>query len=142
MRKYVLSGLLILAFLGYCLHYQSRSYQPENPANIISLPQSSRSTPAFSQSWHDGTYTGSVADAFYGNVQVQATIKNGQITNVAFLQSPNDRSTSIMINRQAMPLLRQEALQNQNAQVDIISGATQTSEAFRQSLQSALNQAQ
>ncbi len=91
--------------------------------------------------YRDGTYTGSVADAYYGNVQVQATVSSGKITDVTFLQHPGDRSTSIYINSQAMPLLSQEALQVQNANVDIVSGATDTSQAFQQSLAYALSQA-
>jgi len=91
--------------------------------------------------YNDGTYTGSVADAFYGNIQVKATVSGGKLTNVTFLQYPNDRSTSVMINQQAMPGLVQEALQAQSASVNGVSGAMQTSEAFRASLGAALAQA-
>ncbi len=91
--------------------------------------------------YKDGTFTGSVEDAFYGNVQVQATIQNGKIIDVQFLQYPNDRGTSIMINGQAMPYLKSEAIQAQNAQVNIVSGATDTSQAFIASLTNALAQA-
>lgn len=91
--------------------------------------------------YKSGTYTGSVADAFYGNVQVQVTISGGKITDVKFLQYPNDRGTSRMINSQAMPLLTQEAIQAQSALVDGVSGATATSGAFIESLSSALQQA-
>ncbi len=91
--------------------------------------------------YKNGTYTGSVADAFYGNVQVQVTISGGQITDVQFLQYPSDRQTSIAINSQAMPYLKQEAIQAQSAQVAGVSGATATSQAFIQSLGSALQQA-
>jgi uncharacterized protein with FMN-binding domain len=89
----------------------------------------------------DGTYTGSVADAYYGNVQVQVKVSGGQMTDVAFLQYPNDRSNSRYINSQAMPILKTEAIQSQNAQVDTVSGASDTSQAFRESLASALSQA-
>jgi len=89
----------------------------------------------------DGTYAGSVADAFYGPIQVQVTVSGGRITKVQFLQSPNDRSTSIEINQQADPMLAQEAIETQSATVDIISGATQTSQAFNESMQSAVSQA-
>ena len=91
--------------------------------------------------YNDGTYTGSVANAYYGNVQVRATILNGQITDVTFLQYPNDRSTSRYINSQAMPYLIQEAIQTQNANVNAVSGASDTSAAFKQSLAAALAQA-
>ena len=89
----------------------------------------------------DGSFTGDVADAYYGNIQVAATIQNGFITDVQFLQYPSDRRTSIDINSQAMPILRSEAIQAQSANVDIVSGATDSSGAFRESLSSALSQA-
>ena len=89
----------------------------------------------------DGTYTGSVADAYYGNVQVQAVIMGGKLANVSFLQYPNDRSTSVYINSQAMPMLKQEAISAQSANVSGVSGASETSMAFEQSLGSALSQA-
>jgi uncharacterized protein with FMN-binding domain len=89
----------------------------------------------------DGTYTGSVADAQWGYVQAQAVIQGGHITNVRFLQYPNDRGRSIEINQIADPELVQEAIQAQSAQVDLISGATDSSVAFIQSLTDALSQA-
>lgn len=91
--------------------------------------------------YKDGTYTGSVANAFYGNVQVQVSISGGKITNIHFLQYPNDNPNSQYINSQATPYLKQEALQVQSANVNAITGATFTSQAFVQSMTSALNQA-
>lgn len=91
--------------------------------------------------YKDGTYTGSAADAYYGNVQVSATISGARISSVTFLQYPDTHSESVMINRQAMPYLQQEAVQAQSAQVQIVSGATFTSQAFIQSLTAALSQA-
>ncbi len=89
----------------------------------------------------DGTYVGSTANAYYGNVQVQATVTGGKLTDVTFLQYPNDRSTSRFINNQAMPSLQSEAIQAQSANVNGVSGASDTSAAFRESLASALSQA-
>ena len=91
--------------------------------------------------YKDGDYTGAEVDAYYGLVQVQATIKQGKLAGIQFLQYPNDRRTSIRINTIAIPDLQQEAIQAQSANVDVISGATLTSEAFVQSLQVALNSA-
>jgi uncharacterized protein with FMN-binding domain len=90
----------------------------------------------------DGTYTGSVADAQWGYIQVSATISQGKITDVQFLQYPSDRSRSVRINQYADPELRSEAIRAQSAEVDIITGATDSSEAFMQSLSDALAQAQ
>ena len=91
--------------------------------------------------YRDGTYTGIAADAYYGMVTVEAVIQGGRLTDVQFLDYPRDRRTSQRINSQAVPWLKQEAIQSQEANVNIISGATLTSEAFIQSLQSALNKA-
>jgi uncharacterized protein with FMN-binding domain len=91
-----------------------------------------------STGYKDGTYTGPQVDALYGLVQVQAVIQNGKLKSVQFLQFPQDRRTSARINSIAVPDLQQEAIQAQSANVDIISGATLTSEAFIMSLQSAL----
>jgi uncharacterized protein with FMN-binding domain len=77
-------------------------------------------------------------DVNYGLVQVRVTIQAGRISDVKFLEYPSDRRTSQQINDIAMPYLQQEALQSQSANVDIISGATLTSEGFAMSLQSAL----
>jgi uncharacterized protein with FMN-binding domain len=89
----------------------------------------------------DGTYTGAAENAYYGTHQVAAVVKNGALADVQFLQYANDRSTSRYINGQAMPQLKQEAITAQSANVDIVSGATFTSEAFQKSLGSALAQA-
>ena len=90
----------------------------------------------------DGTYTGTVEDAFYGNIQVKAVISGGNITDVIFLDHPQDNRTSMFINDQAMPMLKAEAVSVQSANVDIISGASDSSMAFQKSLASALSQAQ
>lgn len=98
-------------------------------------------TPQLAGAYKDGTYTGSAADAFYGYIQVQAVISGGKLTDVVFLRYPNDRGESVEINRQAMPYLKQEAIAAQSALVNVVSGATDSSVAFRQSLSSALAQA-
>jgi len=89
----------------------------------------------------DGQYVGSVADAYYGNVQVQVSVSGGRISNVAFLQYPNDRGHSVKLNQYAMPILSSEAIAAQSANVDAVSGASDTSQAFQQSLASALAKA-
>ncbi len=96
---------------------------------------------ATQQKYRDGQYMGSVQDAYYGNVQVEATIQGGQIMAVDFLQYPNTHGTSIYINSQAMPMLKSEAIQAQSSKVDILSGATFTSQAYQASLADALSQA-
>jgi len=143
MKKLVIGALLIL-ILGYIIYQNGSlwllkilSFTSGSAPNTPSASGSSSPNPPYK----DGTYTGSSADAFYGNIQVQAVISGGKITDVQFLQYPNDRSRSIAINTLAMPNLKQEAIQAQSANVNIVSGATDSSNAFVQSLSSALSQA-
>ena len=75
----------------------------------------------------------------FGPVQVQVTISAGTITDVTALQMPSRDGHSQRIAELAEPILRQEALQAQSAQIDLLSGATYTSEAYAESLQSALD---
>jgi len=91
--------------------------------------------------YKDGGYTGSTEDAYYGNVQVAVTVAGGKITKVSFLQYPHTHSTSVVLNQFALPDLRQEAIKAQSSDVQIISGATFTSQAFIKSLSTALDQA-
>lgn len=89
----------------------------------------------------DGIHTGPVADAYYGPIQIQAIVQGGRLVGLKVLQYPSDRQTSVLINRQALPMLRDEAVSAQSAKVDIISGATLTSKAFIRSLDGALSKA-
>ena len=89
----------------------------------------------------DGQYTGSAANAFYGMVQVKATVSGGKLSDISFLQYPNDRGHSMEVSQMSLPMLRQEAISVQSSNVDVVSGATDTSDAFMQSLGDALSQA-
>jgi uncharacterized protein with FMN-binding domain len=91
--------------------------------------------------YKNGEFDGQIADAYYGFVQVRAIIELGKLVDVQFLSYPNDKSYSIEINKKAMPLLEAAAIKNQSARVDVIAGATNTSNAFMRSLGSALSQA-
>jgi FMN-binding domain len=77
----------------------------------------------------------------YGTVQVRVTLRGTRITDVTPLQMPVDRQYSAELSQQAAPLLLQEALQAQSAQINILSGASYTSQSYAQSLQSALDKA-
>ncbi len=89
----------------------------------------------------DGDYTGSAASTRWGDVQVSVVIADGSIADIQFLTYPDDDSRSAQINAQATVALVQEAIARQSSSVQVISGATFTSEAFMQSLDDALAQA-
>ncbi len=171
MKKYTLSFFVIITFGVYTLYqhlagtdtagvvgmtYTTPTTQTPDNASVT-IPASPAPSPVKATKpapvivtkpkpvntglYKDGQYTGPSVDAYYGNIQVAATISGGKLTDVQFLDYPQDRGTSIRINTQAMPYLRQEAIRAQGANVNIISGATDSSGAFRQSLGVALAQA-
>jgi uncharacterized protein with FMN-binding domain len=118
--------------------------------SMFTLPAVLAGTPVFAQAqvqpvaatgYADGTYTGPSANAYYGNVQLAVIIQGGRITGFRLLDYPSHTGTSQRINQQALPMLAQEVLTAQSGQVDFISGATLSSEAFVQSVGGALSQA-
>jgi uncharacterized protein with FMN-binding domain len=86
------------------------------------------------------TYKGPIVDTNYGPIEAIIKVKSKKIA-VAQLAAGPDTERSAFIDEQAAPLLRQEVLKAQSAKIDIISGATFTSEAFIQSLNSAVKKA-
>ena len=101
---------------------------------------SATSTPSAS-GWKDGSYDGQDVPNQFGDVQVRVVIKNGKISDVQALQLPSDRERSALISEEAGPMLHDEVIQAQSAQIDTLGGATFTSESYAQSVQSALDQA-
>ena len=87
------------------------------------------------------TVTGSVVQTQWGPVQVQIAVRNATITQVRVLQYPNGNPRDVEIANYALPILIRETKQSQNAQIDMVSGATYTSQGYVQSLQSAIDQA-
>ncbi|MFD5482279.1 FMN-binding protein [Streptomyces hawaiiensis] len=86
------------------------------------------------------TLTGSVAQTQYGPVQVRVTVAGGKITKAEAVQAPKG-GRSDQITSSSVPRLNQAAVAAGNAQIDAVSGATYTSAGYKQSLQSALDQA-
>lgn len=137
----------LIGLLGYhpkpvTVGTKSGSSDPAStPGNVAGSSTSPTSSSTTGSAYKDGSYTGSAVESGYGPVQVQAIISGGKLTDVKFLQMPNDREHSVEVTSQAEPLLFQEAVQAQSANIDTVTGATQDSEAFSQSLQNALSQA-
>jgi uncharacterized protein with FMN-binding domain len=101
----------------------------------------SSSTARTTTSTYTGSVTGATADTRWGPVQVRATLAAGRITAVDVVQYPTANHKDQEINADAVPTLVQETLEAQSADVDVVSGATVTSDGYLQSLQSALDQA-
>jgi uncharacterized protein with FMN-binding domain len=87
------------------------------------------------------TYQGSVASTRWGNVQVTITVTDGRITSVSVPTYPSANGRDKEINAYALPILTKETIVAQNADIDTVSGATVTSDGYKQSLQAALDAA-
>lgn len=87
------------------------------------------------------TYTGDSVDTRWGPVQVRITVVDGKITASEAIVYPDGNHEDQEINAFALPVLNQEAVAQQSADIDMVSGATVTSEGYLSSLQSALDQA-
>jgi len=155
MKKFFLAAGVIIAFGFYIVFARKSQHSDSSSIAVVSSstpvtttpdqpvdtsPQTTP-TPEPAGLYKDGTYTGIVADAFFGPMQVRAIIQGGRIADIQFLQYPNDPGHTTEVSNMSLPRLKSEAIQIQSAQVDIISGATQTTEGFQQSLASALIQA-
>jgi uncharacterized protein with FMN-binding domain len=77
----------------------------------------------------------------FGNVQVEITVQGGRIVKADVLQVPWNDHRDQEINSSAVPVLNSEVVQAQSATIDMVSGATFTSQGYIQSLQSAIDQA-
>lgn len=144
------AGLVLL--LGYKTHGAPALSRPGAFAPVVPGPATTRSgtatptdAPTNGSTAGDGTsttrtLTGQPVDTPYGPVQVAVQVGGGRITNVQPLQLPQDRRRDIEIDNYAVPQLIQETIDAQSAQIDMVSGATFTSQGYIQSLQSALDQ--
>jgi len=152
MRKtvVVILAIAIIGALGAYAkaHDSSNTVTPRMTASAGSSVMSSQTDAAnpMGQSgshmmYKDGIYTGDNEDTAYGPVQVAAVISGGQITDVRFFRVPDDLERTQEVTAYSKPLLKQATLDKQSAHIDFVSGATQTTEGYQQSLQSALDQA-
>jgi uncharacterized protein with FMN-binding domain len=122
---------------------QSSPAVTETPAGAgtnASATPAATPTPAPTNKPASGTFTGPVIGTEFGDVQVRIVVTNGHLIDINAVQMPFDRARSAEITQYVTPVLRSEAIQAQSARIDIISGATFTSEAYAESLDAALRQ--
>jgi uncharacterized protein with FMN-binding domain len=123
---------------------QQTQQQQAAPQTTSSAPKATGSAPTTQQQQQQTqqqaqtrTVAGPAVNTSEGTVQVQVTFQGTKITDVKALRAPNSNPT-----RMALPLLRESALKAQSADIDTVSGATATSDGYKQSLQAAIDGAQ
>jgi uncharacterized protein with FMN-binding domain len=116
--------------------------QPSSTQVSTSHTASSTGSGSSSSVYKEGIYSGNAAETPYGTVQVAAVISGGKITDVEFMQMPNDEQHSREVTAMSEPLLKESALNKQSADgLDMVTGATSTYYGYQESLQAALNKA-
>ena len=103
-------------------------------------PNNTTSSTKEDVAYKDGTYTGAVTKTNVGNFQVSVAVQGGKIANINVLLQP-DEEFSQNINKTALPKYVEEAIEAQSSDIALISGASETFEGFKGSLQDALNKA-
>jgi uncharacterized protein with FMN-binding domain len=134
LRRVVLASAATVSSMVLLLSLKPHS----TPAPAVAVPAPSGSAGAVTGT---RTVTGDSVQTRWGPVQVRITLKSGRLTEVTAVVYPTENPRDQEINSFALPRLRSEALQAQSADIDTVSGATYTSDGYRQSLQSALDSA-
>ena len=98
-------------------------------------------TPTATNPSGTGAYTGDAVETRWGTVQVEITVENGTITSADAVQFPMGNRKDQQINAYAVPILNAAVVDAQSAAIDAVSGATVTSDGYRESLQSAIDAA-
>lgn len=117
----------------------SSSGTVDTPAGASPSPSTSATTKATTTAKAKSATGDAYSAREYGEVQVKVTVRNGKITKISTVAMPANDGKSQWISEQAGPLLVEQALSSQSASINGVSGATFTSMAFAQSLQSALD---
>jgi len=112
-----------------------------NPRTTTPTPSPTATQAPVATGPADGTYTGTSVSTRFGNVQVAVVISGGAITDVQALQLTDADGKSVQISNRAAPILHDEVLASQSAEVSNVGGATYTTRGYLTSLQSALDQA-
>ena len=151
MRRVVFAALATVVGLVLLLTFKTQSATaPAQASGVTGSTGSGTSSAAGAGSSGSGsdsgsstatkTVTGTAADTRYGPVQVQITVTDGKITAAQAVEYPQNDPRDQQINSYAVPQLNSEAVSASSAAIDTVSGATYTSEGYKQSLQSALDQ--
>jgi len=147
MRRVVLAIVSTVAslvvLLSFKTHGTSVATPPAASSNATGSSSTGSSSSGSSSTSASGTktVTGAAVDTRYGPVQVKVTVTNGKVTSATAVEYPVSDPRDAQINAYAIPALDQEAVQSGTAGIDMISGATYTSQGYIQSLQSALDKA-
>lgn len=144
---------IVVTIVGLVLLLQFKSHPVGDSGHLAALPQGAAisphrgRTPSNRTTRHAvprptaATINGSPVQTPYGIVQVRVRTRGHRLVDVLPVALPHDNPRSSEIATYAAPILRTEAIRADSAHIDVVSGATYTSDGYAQSLQSALDHA-
>jgi uncharacterized protein with FMN-binding domain len=141
MRRIALWFLATLSTVVLLFGYRTSTSSAMPTTASVAAPAAAPAPVAGAPAAAGTTVTGTTASTRWGPVQVQITVAGGKVTAVDVVQYPDGNGKDREINSYAIPTLVQETLSAQNANIDMVSGATVTSDGYLTSLQSALDKA-
>ncbi|WP_448628420.1 FMN-binding protein [Geodermatophilus sp. URMC 64] len=146
MRRIVLWAMSTLTVLVLLFGYRTSTSSQLTTGAVVAAPDagsgfSASTEPGTADSGTGRTVTGPSADTRWGPVQVQITVADGVLTDVTVVDYPRELGKDRQINARALPVLVQETIDAQSADIDMVTGATVTSEGYLESLQGALDEA-
>jgi uncharacterized protein with FMN-binding domain len=137
-RRILVWALSTLAVLVFLLSYHTSTSSQFAATQQMAVRERTAGSGNLPRS---GSFDGDLITTRFGTVQVRITVAGGRITSAEALRWPNSDRHDRMINDRAVPILNAEVVRVQTAQVDLVSGATLTSQGYQQSLQSAIDKA-
>ena len=130
----VVTAVAVVALASYDTHPPRR--KPPRPLAAHARPSPTPVPPPGSH-----TARGPVITTPFSVIQVEATMLGGKLVGVRTVALTGDGPHTQALNARAEPILRREALRAGNAKIDVVSGATYTSESWISSLRSAMRAA-
>jgi uncharacterized protein with FMN-binding domain len=140
--KKIIAVIAIVLIIGAFIIFQKSQTSSDVVTAPTQAPNDNSQSTTSGATYKDGSYTGTIGSASqYGDVQVKVIISGGKLTDIQYLKFPSGGGHTAEVTAMAKPALKQEAITAQSASINVVSGATQDTEGFIQSLQSALDQA-
>jgi uncharacterized protein with FMN-binding domain len=140
MRKAVAALVVTAVAVVLLAAYDTKPPTTYNPNSALRRPAAATPTP---RPHPPGTLTGKgpLLTTPFSTIQVQAWVHEGRLVDVRTLYLTGNDAHTNALNKRAEPVLRREALAAGSADIDTVSGATYTSESWRDSLAAAIEAA-
>jgi uncharacterized protein with FMN-binding domain len=140
MRR-ALAALVVTAVAVVLLaRYETQPPRTLNPNSAL-RPTAAAPAPRATPRPGEKSASGPVITTPFSAIQVRATLTRGRLTGVETVELTGDGPHTKALNARAEPILRAEALKAGSADIDVVTGATYTSESWRDSLQAAIDAA-